>query len=239
MSLLLLCACVETVAAQTQTYYPFEDVHRQWETAGFAGVSTIEEHSFLTPIDGGALGFQNVGLRYASGYQIGWRINENLGDFWNSNLEVSFANQPLTFTNLSPSVPSLSLSHSVTHFTYAMSYLPRARDKRFRPYASIGTGAALFYITSSSKEFALQQGVPLRDNWNFVGLFGGGFKYLTADHVAVSFDVRDNLTSFPTYGLSPTATVVNGQLLPGFNPRGTMQNWQLNFGIAYQWDREW
>jgi hypothetical protein len=55
-------------------------------------------------------------MHYASGYQIGVRVTQNLGEFAAASLEYNFANQPLRFTNLTPTVQSLSLSY-MKYFT--------------------------------------------------------------------------------------------------------------------------
>jgi uncharacterized membrane protein YkvA (DUF1232 family) len=60
----------------------------------------------------------------------------------------------LRFTNLSPTVQSLSLGHYVHHLSYDGSFLFLPPEKRFRPYVKAGVGAALFYISGHSKEEA-------------------------------------------------------------------------------------
>src|SRR5262249_28409844 len=129
----LICVCGQVVFAQSP--YPLE--YRQWEFSGFAGASLMSgEDEFVTQVrdNGAAVTTRTVGLRYAKGYQIGMRVGENLGDFWTSDLEYSFANQPLTFTNLSPSIQSLSVGQFIHHWSYSISYSPASRLKRFRPY---------------------------------------------------------------------------------------------------------
>jgi hypothetical protein len=182
---------------------------------------------------------RDVGMHYADGYQIGFRLTDYLGDYWAADIEYSFANQPLRFTNLSPSISTLALSHSVHHFTYNVLGLPLPGYKRFRPYGEVGVGATLFYIYGSSKQAALSAGVYVRDSWKFTGSLGGGFKYLVEDYFAVTLDVKDQITGVPSYGLPPSAQVVDGQYQPGFARRGLQQNWQISFGAGFQWDSYW
>src|SRR5262245_10230114 len=95
--LLLACACVQVGFAQDSHKHEFGE----WDAAGFAGASVIGDVHFRTPVfNDGLIGFQSVGMHYASGYQVGLRGNQNLGYYWAAELEYSFANQPLTFTNL-------------------------------------------------------------------------------------------------------------------------------------------
>jgi opacity protein-like surface antigen len=232
-SLVIACVCVQSVFGQS-SYAP---ENKDWEFSGFAGGSFLGKFQFPTTISGGGQqGSQNVGMHYGSGYELGLRLSENLGNSWGSDLEYSFATQPLTFTNLSPTIPSLALSHTVNHFTYSVAYIPLSRFSRFRPYAKVGSGASLFYISKTSKQEALEQGLELRDSWKFLVNWGGGFTYLIHPPVAIRFDVKDYISGVPSYGLPPTARVVNGRFQPGLARNGLMNNWQMNFGVIYQWD---
>ncbi len=82
----------------------------EFEGSGFAGGSFIGDHQF-----------GNVGVHYGSGYQVGARVNENLNDYWNADLEYSLSNQPLRFTNLTPNAPSLTFGQTVHTFSYSVS----------------------------------------------------------------------------------------------------------------------
>jgi opacity protein-like surface antigen len=204
---------------------------------GFGGASWIPKTDFSTSVIGSASeSSRAVRLEYASGYQIGGRVSEHLGDFWSVSLEYSFANQPVRFRNLSPEIQSLSLGHSLHHLSYDVSYLPLPPMSRFRPYVKAGAGPALFYLHGSSKDEARQLGLSLRDSWEFSFNWGGGFKFLAADQVVLGVDVRDNVTGIPSYGLPRNARVVNGQFQPGLAGHGFLHNVQVNFGIGVQWD---
>jgi hypothetical protein len=182
--------------------------YREWEGAGFVGGSFIGNFEFPTPVVGNVQeGSRTIGMNYASGYQIGVRVTQNLGDFGAAYLEYNFANQPLRFTNLTPTIQSLSLSHNVNHFSYGFSYLPLRPSQRFRPYGAMGAGVALFYILGKSRNEALALGVPLRDSWEFALNLGGGFKYLVEDQAALTFDIKDQISSVPSYGLPRSARV--------------------------------
>jgi opacity protein-like surface antigen len=219
--------------AQT-TYVP---QHRQWEVSGFAGRSFGESFEFPTSVSGDDQDpRRTVGMRYGSGYLFGLRINENLGDFWAADLEYTFANQPLHFTNLSPTVQNLSLSHYSHYLAYNVSFLLLPRTKRLRPYVDAGIGAALFYIAGHAKKEALDQGIALRDSWEFLFNWGGGFRYLVVDTFAVGFDVKNRLSPVPSYGLPPSARIVDGQYLPGLARNGVMHNTQVAISLTFQWD---
>jgi len=208
-----------------------------WEVSGFGGGSFLGDFQFSTPVSGSNQeGSRTVGVHYAAGYQIGVRITENLGHFWGAGLEYSFANQPLRFTNLAPNIQNLYLSESIHHLSYNISYLPLTAARRFQPYGSAGIGSALFYIARDSKNDALAQGLALQDSWKFTFNWGGGFKYLVADQFGLTFDLKDQISGVPSYGLPRSARVTNGQFQPGFSRSKLLNNWQINFGIAFQFD---
>lgn len=211
--------------------------HREWEVSGFVGRSFGAKFQFPTQVIGNVQEpSRTVGMRYDSGYLLGVRINQNLGDYWNADLEYSFANQWLRFTNLSPSIQSLSLDQYVHRFSYDVSFVALPRTRRFRPYAGAGIGAALFYLPGRVKKDALELGLSLRDSWELLFNFGGGVKYLVMDGFALTFDVKDRLSSVPSYGLPLSARVVNGFYQPGISSHGIVQTPQVSLGFTYQWD---
>jgi opacity protein-like surface antigen len=211
--------------------------HRDWEFSGFVGRSFGDEFQFDTPVSGDAQQpSRTVGMRYGPGYLLGLRIRENINNLWSADLEYSFANQPLRFTNLSPDIQTLALSHYLHHLSYNVSFMPLPRTKRLRPYASAGIGAALFYVPGHAKNKALDQGLALRDSWEFLFNWGGGLSYLAIGQMALGFDVKHRLSRVPSYGIPPSARVVDGQYQAGLARHGIVQNWQINFSVAYQWD---
>src|SRR5262245_60577570 len=191
--LVLTFICSETGFAQTSDW----PKHREYGVEAFGGASFVRNFQFLTPVSGSIPTATTVGMHYASGYMIGLRITQNLGDFAAADLEYSFANQPLRFINLTPDIPSLSLGHSVQHFSYNVSYLPLPLEKRLRPYGSIGAGAVWYHISKGSKNEAAALGVGLNGNWEFAFSAGGGLKYLVQDQFALTFNVKDQISGVP------------------------------------------
>jgi len=226
---LLALLCCRSAFAQT----PSEPEHREWEVSLFLGSSSGSKFEFPTPVLGTDQELsRTVGIRYDAGPLIGVRVNQNLGDFWAADLEYTLANQRVHFTNLSPSIQSLSLNQFINHISYDVSILPWRRSKRFRPYGDLGTGLVAFYIPGSLKKDVS----GLRDSWEFLVNWGGGFKYLVMDEFALTFDMKDRLSQVPTYSLPEVARVVNGQYQPGIARHGVMQTWQFNIGFTFQWD---
>lgn len=229
---LFVIACCN--AAFAQSTYPLQ--YREWEVIPFVGSSFIPSFQFSTPVfANGQIASNTVGMRYDPGFEIGTRVHQNVGDYWGADLEYSFASQRLHFTNLSPDIPRLSLNSYIHHFSYDVASLPLPLTKRFRPYGTAGLGA-VGYVPGSGKDNALQQGVALNDSWLFLFNLGGGFKYLATEGFAFTFDVKDRLSSVPSYGLPKSARIVNGNFEPGMSRHGILQNWQFNVGFSFQWD---
>jgi len=218
-----------------QTQYPLS--HRRWEFSGFGGTSIIKDQVFTTPVTGSdQQSSAQVGLQFGTGWSLGARLSESMGDYWGAEFEWSYSNQPLRFMNLTPSVPSLSVDHAVNTFAYNFIFFFTSPSSRLRPYAISGIGTSLFSPYGSSKSNASAAGIDLGNSWTFVFDWGGGVKYLFHDHWAARVDFRSHLGTMPSYGLPSSAGIAQGQYVPGMAVSGTLQNWTINAGIAYQWD---
>src|SRR5262249_17973380 len=113
LSVVAILICVSTTAAQQRTIWS----DPEFKGSGFAGGSWVGNLDFPKAVSGSAQETsRTVGVRYGSGYVVGARVNQNVNDYWGAALEYSFANQPLQFTNLSPTIQSLSLGQTVHHF---------------------------------------------------------------------------------------------------------------------------
>jgi opacity protein-like surface antigen len=212
--------------------------YRDWEASGFTGGGFARDFQFATPVlEAGQQTSRTVGMKYSSSYQVGARLTQYLKDSWAADLEFSFSNLPLTFTNLAPGVQSLSLSQYLYSFSYNVSYHFSPRSRRLRPYATAGSGALLFFLPQSSKVAArASTGLELRDSWKFTANWGGGVSYLVRDQVAIRAEALDRISGLPSYGVPSEARVTNGQYQPGMARRGLTNTWQINLGFAIQWD---
>jgi opacity protein-like surface antigen len=236
--LVLLLGCSASALAQTATPSSVPR-YREWEGSGFAGYAFPQDFRFRTIVSGNdqqSTGI--VGMHFESGYRVGGQVTQYLGNFLSAQLEYSFSDQPLHLTNLKPEIPHLYLGHNLHSLTYSVSYLPRPPEKRLRPFVSAGTGPLLFHITRDSKQEVEKLNLDLRDSWELVLNLGGGIKYLVADQFAFTVDVKSRLSRLPTYGLPRSSQLVDGQYQPGLSVRGLLNSWQINFGLAHQWD-EW
>ncbi len=232
---LLPCILMLPLPAKAQG---FSLTHGEWEASFFYGGSLPTSGTHVTPVEGsGQNSPGTVGLRYAKGYMIGVSLSQNPWEHWGAALEYVFSNQPMTFTNLSDSIPSLSLGQSVHRFAYDVVYYPRGRHQRLRPYAFAGPGIALFYIKGASKDAASVQGITsLSDPWKFTMNWGGGVKYLVREHAVASFQFSDSVSGVPGYGLPEIGKTGQAGYVAGFRPDGLMNNWLVSVGFTYQWE---
>ena len=213
----------------------YKSANGEWEASIFAGGSFIGSGTHQTPVEGQS-STRAVGLRYGTGLQLGGRLTGNQWQHWGTSLEYSFSNQPITFTNLSDSIPSLGLGHAIHRFSYDVLYYFRDRDSRVRPFILGGPGVSLFHVNSSGKNAAAAQGIHLSDPWKFTMNWGGGVKYLFRKQVAGSLQFGDSISGVPGYGLPETGRVVSGVYVPGFRPKGLLNNWLVGIGFIFQWD---
>ena len=193
----------------------------------FAGVSELSDKTLVTPVEGGST--RDVGLNFESGYLLGIRIGENLTPFFGAELEYSLANQPLLFVNLSPSIPLLELGQKVHDFVYSLLVYPLKRQGRYIPFASIGIGTSLFWVSSDSVDDALLQGVDLKHRWKLAFSYGGGVKFPMGSEWGLRIDVSDHVTGMSDYGLPSTAPLLGA----GLRPNGVLHNWQVSGGFLY------
>ena len=215
----------------------YKAAHGEWEAIIFGSGSFLGDGVYPTPVEGSSQSSSRaVGLSYGTGFQMGIQVTDNQWKHWGTGFEYSFTNQPLTFTNLSDSVPSLGLGQAIHGFAYDILYYPRDRDYKLRPFVFAGPGVSLFHINSSGKDAAAALGIHLSDPWKFTMNWGGGMKYLLRKQVAAAFQFSDRISGVPGYGLPETGKVQSGTYIPGFRPEGLMHNWMVRFGIAFQWD---
>lgn len=232
------CLLAATILFQfpLMAQFPGPEVHKEWEFSLFGGASFLDDGTFLTPVEGLEIP-RNVGIDYDSGYLVGVRVTQNLGRHLGAELEYSFANQPLGFQDIQPSLPALDLDQRIHSILYNILIYPLDRSSRWRPYGSIGGGTALYQLDPDSEIDALNEGLDLKDQWKFAFAVGGGLKYMLHDQWGVRFDVRDQITGVPDYGLPRTAEVDQGEIGPALRPQGNFHNWQVSLGLIYGWSR--
>ncbi|MEE2839960.1 MAG: outer membrane beta-barrel protein [Acidobacteriota bacterium] len=204
----------------------------KWEVSPFVGFGGAGDDTFATPVEEGAS--QNVGLDVDQSFVLGIRITENRGRYLGAEFEYSFTNQPLFFRDLSPTLPSLALDHTVHKFAYNLLVYGRERPARIRPFGSIGFGTSFFHVSNDSQDEALRQGVNLKNRWKLALSYGGGIKFRMAPRWGFRVDFRDQVTGVPDFGFPSQAPLLEGgETGPGFRAEGLLHNWQTTFGFVY------
>ncbi|HXK62608.1 MAG TPA: outer membrane beta-barrel protein, partial [Acidobacteriota bacterium] len=206
---------------------PFSYRNDKWELSFFTGSSHRGDDIYVTPLEGG--GTRDVGLRFASGYLIGGRITENLGQHFGAELDYSLSNQPVQFRNLAPLIPAVNFDHRVHSIAYTVLFYGLKRKNRIRPYAAIGPGISLYDSFGDLEGVAATKGLTLKDRWKAAFIVGGGVKFRVGEQVGLRFDVRDHITGVPDFGFPERGTAQD----PGFRPEGQLHNWQFGVGVFY------
>ncbi len=211
---------------------PPSQAENKWEVSPFVGFGGAGDGSFATPVEEGTS--QNVGLDLDQGFVLGLRITENRGRYFGAELEYSFTGQPLFFRDLSPTLPSLALDHTVHKLAYSLLVYGRERQERIRPFGSIGFGTSFFQVSNDSQDEAIRQGVDLKNRWKLAFSYGGGVKFRMAPRWGIRVDIRDQLTGVPDFGFPSQAPLLEGgETGPGFRAEGLLHNWQTTFGLVY------
>lgn len=228
-ALIVLFCCFVMTSVLGQIQYPHQ---KKWELSFLGGVAFSSDESSATAVSGGD-SLRLVSLNYASGYLVGLRISENLGQNISAELEYGFANHPLSFVNLTPSVPLLETDHRTHSILYNILYSPRPRMSKVRPYFGFGAGTTFFQVDGTSKTAAEMENIELKDRWKFAFGLTGGVKSMITENWGVRVDVRNLWTGVPDYGLPGSATATG----PGFAADGLLSRWQISGGFSYYWGR--
>jgi len=197
----------------------------------------LNDYKFRTVVAGGDEPSPGVvEMQFSSGYRMGARATQHLGENFSASVEYGFTRQALRLTNVIQRLPYLNMGHYVHSFTYNVAFSPMTRDERFRPHVELGTGALWFHISERGRTEAQDRDLRLEDSWEVVFNYGVGFKYLVSDRFALTADFKGRLSDIPTYGLPTSTRRVNGQFEPAITTHGVMHALQLNFGFAHEWD---
>lgn len=228
-ALIVLFASLVTTTVMGQIQYPHQ---KKWEFSFLGGAAFSSDESSATPVSGED-SLRLVRLHFASGYLVGVRVSENLGQKVAAELEYSFANHPLGFFNLTPDVPLLDADHRTHSILYNITYSLRPRMSKLRPFFGFGAGTTFFQIDGNSKTAASVEGIELKDRWKFAFGLTGGVKSMINENWGLRVDVRNLWTGVPDYGLPASATPSG----PGFNAEGLLSRWQISGGISYYWGK--
>jgi hypothetical protein len=111
-----------------------------------------------------------------------------------------------------------------------------------RPYAVFGLEYNLFSPTSAAKALGTSEGFAFEKTAKLgsqgaVGVnFGGGFEWRGSSRLGLRIDVRDHITTSPTFGLPTTEPSTTG--LAWFPTTGNARNIEYSLGIVYHFGRK-
>ena len=230
MYLAVVCLLLSLSSGSISAQIPAGPQEDKWEFSGFFGVSQLADRAFLTPIEGG--GSKTVSLSYDPGLALGFRITENLARKIGAEIEYSYVDHSLSFSNLSDVLPSLSVKQRIHKIVYSILVYPLGRKGRFQPFGSFGGGTSYFQIADDSE--AVQNSIILRDRWKLAASFGGGVKIPLSGPWGFRVYIRDQVTSVPGFGLPETAPTFQGTVGAGLQPDGLFHNWQIDAGFIYR-----
>lgn len=204
---------------------------QKWEVSLVAGVAKIGDETFITPSETGP---NAVGVDFDSGISVAFRVTDNFRKNVGAELEYAFSSHGSTFSNLSPSLPTLGVDQSLHEFTYNGVFYPTDRRARIRPFLLGGAGATLFRASARDEGLAIGNQVDLRNRWTFSFDYGGGVKVQLERRWGIRVDVRNHVANVPDYGL-PARSLVDetGFQSPALRPDGAFQNWSFGVGLFY------
>ena len=230
MYLAVVCLLLSLSFGRISAQIPTAPKGDKWEFSVFFGLSQLGDHGFLTPIEGGDS--KTVNLSYDPGYALGFRVTENLGRKIGAELEYSYAENSLSFSNLSDLVPTLNVNQRIHKIVYSILAYPLGRKGKFQPFGSFGGGTSFFQIVDDS--VAEQNAILFKDRWKLAVSFGGGVKIPLSGPWGFRVDIRDQITSVPDFGLPAVSPVFQGNSGAGLQPDGLFHNWQIDAGFIYR-----
>ena len=204
----------------------------EWELSFFAGVSMLGEAEANTPIEGTA-DFLSSSIEPDDGLLLGARITQNLGDYFAAEADYTFSDHGGEFKYPTPSTPALDLDQTTHSFFYSLLFYTRDPYKNLRPFITGGIGATLYALDGSIDSTSEQLGFSMNDNWKFGFRVGGGVKYRLNDKIGVRFDLADQISDTPAYGMPSVVPVEDSIPGAGYAPSGNLHNLQMSVGLIY------
>jgi opacity protein-like surface antigen len=115
------------------------------------------------------------------------------------------------------------------------NFLPR--DAQWRPFATFGIGLSRFSPTADARNRALQDFLsgPTRisSSTEFGFNFGGGVEKAVTERIGIRFDLRDNVTGMPRFGLPEAPLNPGGAFYP---VKGVIHDFEVAAGVVFHFD---
>ncbi len=184
---------------------------QRWELGGTAGYGAYHNGSAIAPGGTATVGMRN---RFAVGFVAGENMYQHIGG------EFRYL-----FQDGDPFVQSGSAKGNIqgqSHsFHYNMLFHLYDRDKRLRPYASVGVGTKYYVTTGSAPVPQPFPRIVLLAPVNqtvVLGAVGGGLKYRLGRHTIVRGEFLDYITPMPSHLFIPAKDGTVRGILHQFTP---------------------
>jgi len=211
--------------------------------------ATGDEHPDRVNVNlfGGGSFFQSVpgglGSQLANGGAVGARVTGNFWRYVGIEPAFTYSVNNMKFQSrvgTPPGVGPFSYGTRLNQYTLNLLGYFTPRGSRFRPFVTVGGGAADFRPTDEAIENAR---LPINTIYGAQGLknsllpalnYGGGIKFKINDRIGLRADVRGLMSKAPTFGLPDYNTggvyIPDGQKQYGVQ---TTAGIEFNFGPKY------
>jgi len=156
--------------------------------------------------DGTSAGFQ-------PGLVAGVEFGQDLYQHWGGEIRYLFEQRDLSVSSGGQTATLAGQAHVLY---YDLTYSPRSREERVRPYFAVGGGMKLFRGTGSEEAYRpLMQYAYLTQTQQIEPLLsvGGGVKWPVGKRMVLRIDCRDQITPFPLKLIAPaTGMTIKGWL---------------------------
>jgi hypothetical protein len=160
----------------------------------------------------------SVTAGFESGPVVGASFTQNMYSHVSGEISYLYEQRNLQLSSGSDSATFSGHAHVLE---YQLLYNLHPRNARVRPYLAVGGGMKIFEGTGAEAAYQpLMQYAYLTRTRELKPLvtFGGGVKVALRGRMAARFDLRDQLTTFPTKLISPAPGMAISSWLHDFVP---------------------
>jgi hypothetical protein len=169
----------------------------------------------------------SVSAGFQSGPAVGAVFSQNMYSHLSGEISYFYEQGNLQLSSGSQSATFSGHAHVLE---YEILYHLHPRNARVRPYFAVGGGMKIFEGTGAEAAYQpLMQYAYLTQTRELKPMltFGGGIRVALRGRMAVRFDLRDQLTTFPTNVISPA---------PGMAISGWLHDFVPTFGLEWALD---
>jgi hypothetical protein len=173
------------------------------------------------PVEGAS---SPVSAGFQSGPVLGALFAQDMYSRWSGEIRYSFEFENL---RLSSGGDSATFGGHAQVLHYDLLFHTRDRESRVRPYFAVGGGVKVYQGTGTEEAYQpLMQYAYLTKTQELKPLltFGGGVKVHLRGRMSVRFDLRDEVTTFPTQVITPA---------PGMAINGWVHDFVPSIGLGW------